>query len=218
MFHDERPAQDDLIDLETSLAALAPRPARLSRDRLLFEAGRQSTLGSLQWRLRVWRLATVAASILAIGSGSFLISARAQLRQELAWRDRQERTLPVEPTPRAATVSESSGANAARVQVGDAAVASQGRPAQSLSTHSETGAARSGRPSIRTRAFRQQSLEMGTDVLALDEPELRARPMQSAGSRPAVTYGDLRKTYFGFSAFDQSDDLPQPRSALKDTL
>ena len=216
MFHDERPAQDDLIDLETSLAALAPRPARLSRDRLLFEAGRESTLGSWQSRLWVWRLATVAASILAIGSGSFLMSARAQLRQELAWRDRQERILPVEP--RAKIGSESSAANAARAQVGDRAVALQRRPAQSLSTHSETGAARSGRPSMRTRAFRQQSLEMGTDVLALDEPELRARPMQSAGSRPAVTYGDLRKTYFGFSAFDQSDDLPQPRSALKDTL
>jgi hypothetical protein len=60
-----------LDELETRLRSWQPSPAGLSRDRLLFEAGRaaaqQPGMGrGGAWR---WQLATVAATILALGFG-----------------------------------------------------------------------------------------------------------------------------------------------------
>jgi hypothetical protein len=50
----------ELAAIESALAALAPRPARLDRDRLLYEAGRLAALQERSWKRYGWPAAAAA--------------------------------------------------------------------------------------------------------------------------------------------------------------
>lgn len=52
---------DDLKALERALGALSPRPLRLSRDRVLFEAGQAHA----RRRMRAWQASTLVLGVLA---------------------------------------------------------------------------------------------------------------------------------------------------------
>jgi hypothetical protein len=65
----ERPLDPALTDLERALGALAPVPAALDRDRLLFEAGRRAA----RRRGWYWPGATAALALLAAGLGTALV-------------------------------------------------------------------------------------------------------------------------------------------------
>jgi hypothetical protein len=56
-----------LTALETALAALAPRPPDISRDRMLYRAGQASV------RRRLWHFATAALALLSASLGALLL-------------------------------------------------------------------------------------------------------------------------------------------------
>jgi hypothetical protein len=57
-----------LTQLATALSALAPRPAVLDRDRLMFAAGRQSAR-----RSRLWPCVSALLAVLSVGLGTALV-------------------------------------------------------------------------------------------------------------------------------------------------
>jgi len=76
------PDQDHLSPLEERLRSWEPSAGGLDRDRMLFEAGRAESLGSIQARshARLWRFATAATLVLASGLGMAWHQERSQRR------------------------------------------------------------------------------------------------------------------------------------------
>lgn len=67
----EEPLKPELAAVEAALAALAPRPAAVDRDRLMFQAGQAAAARALGPRHAAWRwpCATAASLVLALVLG-----------------------------------------------------------------------------------------------------------------------------------------------------
>jgi hypothetical protein len=66
-----REIDPDLTAIEHRLAAWRPSAGALDRDRMLYDAGRSAAMA--ERRIRVWRLATAALALVAVGLGGLLV-------------------------------------------------------------------------------------------------------------------------------------------------
>jgi hypothetical protein len=188
-------ADPDVIEFESTLAGLRPQPSRISRDRLLFEAGRAESLRQVRLGRHILGIATGTAVLAAAAFGFLLVDARRQLGElEIALQTRaaapvagRERSqVPDPPSTRAVPPELPQVTPPPAAVAGPSAGGPRGESAGVTHSSADWPARYAG--------LRGWRLRPGSDFLA--DISRSVAPPPPAGSRDAPrTNGELRQEY-----------------------
>lgn len=156
----ERSPDPSLTALEAALASLAPQPARLNRDRLLFEAGRRAARPS-----RLWPVSAVTLACVALAQAGILLlrPAPAVVERYVLLPSRPEPAPAVKPVAPAEQPAPPAVASAKRDEAWPAGDSSW--------------------------SLRDQVLRWGVDIIPDPPPVAPVSPREPAGSSTSASEG-----------------------------